>query len=93
MDPGTIYLFKSHLCPETRKRKCFRLPRKCGLLDTKIKHIQKEKKNDQLYNKLLINEKWTVRVDLDFKIWKLVEIVDNLETVDKKRFLKFFHKG
>ena len=31
-----------------------------------------------------------MRVDLDFKIWKLVEIVDNLETVDKKRFLKSF---
>ena len=26
----------------------------------------------------------------DFKIWKLVEIVGNLETVDKKRFLKSF---
>lgn len=35
-----------------------------------------------------------MRVDLDFKIWKLVEIVDNLETVDKKEiFEEFFHKG
>ena len=29
----------------------------------------------------------------NFKIWKLVEIVGNLETVDKKIFEEFFHKA
>lgn len=51
-------------------------PEKYGLLDTKIKHIQKGKKSDQLYNKLLINEMnsegW-----LGFQDMKLVEIVDS----------------
>lgn len=77
-----------------QKKKVFQTAQKMWFVGYEDKTHSKEKKSDQLYNKLLINEKWTVRVDLDFKIWKLVEIVDNLETVDKKEiFEEFFHKG